>query len=215
MDHSQPPDQSALLAEELSSDEVRELLERLNARDFGGSENATVGAIVDATGSDAVIVGRLLAEIRKEDFEERFGLRLTHSEKRIETLEERAKRLESVSRQTIKYERAPAVDPYREAALNRLAEQERQREEARPVAIVFAVLILLIAFVAAAGKCDAGNATASPSISVGTVNGGWIEDGKDGHLIVREKDGSTRQPTEEEKSDYAAMAMAQLSEKKR
>lgn len=101
--HELDPAQSrALLAEELTSEEVRDLLQRLNARDMGGSEHATVSAVVEATGFDVATVWRLLAEIRKEDFEERFGLRLDHHEKRIETLEERAHRLEKLNKPPVR-----------------------------------------------------------------------------------------------------------------
>ncbi len=77
-----------LLSEQMSDAEVRTLLERLGSKEFGGSESATVGAVVEATGTDVEIVGRLLAEIRKENFEKRFGLQLKDHGRRIDTLEQ-------------------------------------------------------------------------------------------------------------------------------
>lgn len=132
--------QQALLAEELTDEEVRGLLERLNAREFGGSENATVGAVVEATGADVTVVGRLLAEIRKEDFEEKFGLQLKDHGLRIETLEEKTKRVESAVK---KPEKAAALDHYQLKALDRLAEQERQGAEIKPSEIIFLAVLLM------------------------------------------------------------------------
>jgi hypothetical protein len=209
VDFSSAPNVDALLVEELTSDEVQELLERLNVRDFGGSENPTVGAIVEATGSDPVTVGRLLAEIRKEDFEERFGLHLKHQDRRIESLEERAKRLESSSRS---YRRGafqrPREDPYEKKALDRLVQEERKREEDRPIAIVLSIIIGLIFIILAAGQCspEANSSVFPARMSVDTVNGGWIEETSPGNIRVREKDGTTRAATEEEISKYVSIA---------
>jgi hypothetical protein len=144
--HSHDPEYEALVAEELTSEEVRDLLERLNAQDMGGSENATVGSVVEATGSDPLTVGRLLAEIRKEDFEERFGLKLDEHGARIDSLEGRLKSVHKPVRSS------QPLDHYQQVALDRLAEQERQRETMKPVAIVIiaiAIMLALLLFLAA------------------------------------------------------------------
>jgi hypothetical protein len=78
-----------LLAEELTAEEVRELLVRLHTDDLGGSENATVGSVVEATGAELDTVSSLLAEIRKEAYQELFGDRLDDHEHRIIKLESR------------------------------------------------------------------------------------------------------------------------------
>lgn len=139
-----------LLAEPLSDAEVRTLLERLGSQEFGSSENATIGAVIEATGSDPVTVGRLLAEIRKEDFEERFGLQLKDHGRRIDTLENKAQRIERNA--AIKETRSPTDiewDRYRQRELDRVAKEEADREAMLPPfliflgAIVFATLLVL------------------------------------------------------------------------
>ena len=78
-----------LLAEELTEEEVRELLVRLHTDDLGGSENATVGSVVEATGAELDTVSSLLAQIRREAYQELFGDRLDEHEHRITKLENR------------------------------------------------------------------------------------------------------------------------------
>jgi hypothetical protein len=78
-----------LLAEELTEEEVRELLVRLQTDDLGGSENATVAAVVEATGASLGTVSDLLAKIRREAYHELFGAQLDDHEHRITKLEGR------------------------------------------------------------------------------------------------------------------------------
>src|SRR6476659_6924458 len=120
------PSVEQLRAESLTDQEVHELLERLGAKEFGGAENATIGAVAEATGNEPEAIGRLLAEIRKEDFEKRFGLQLGEHEARIETLEERTERLQRAERVAAQSVRPKPMDPYAQAALDRLAEREQQ-----------------------------------------------------------------------------------------
>ena len=194
-----------LLAEPLTDEEVRDLLERLGSKEFGGPENATVNAVVEATGASVATVGNLLAQIRKEDFEERFGLQLDHHESRIETLEERAQRLEVLSRpppiqvQTSGH----ALDPYQQRALDRLAAQERQSEAMRPIALVVGACVLAM-------LCCSGtlctNTKINPALDtkpegtiIGPVNAGNLVWGPDETIVVKVRaDGSTRLPTKAE-----------------
>lgn len=140
-----------LLNEQMSDAEVRTLLERLGSKEFGGSESATVGAVVEATGADLATVGRLLAEIRKEDFENRFGLQLKDHGRRIETLEHGAR--EERFKPPVIY-REPLLDPYQQRALDHLASEERQREVMRPITFVIGAASLLFLVLAAGGVCD-------------------------------------------------------------
>lgn len=78
-----------LLHEELTGEELRELLERLGAEEFGGSENSRLRDVVELTGQEPLSVARVLADIRKEDWEERFGSILEDHSERIERLERR------------------------------------------------------------------------------------------------------------------------------
>ncbi len=135
-----------LLDEELTADETRDLLERLGEQEFGGSENPTVGSIVEATGSDAVTVGRLLAEIRNEDFGEQFGLQLKNHGQRIETLEERTKMADSHPDSIIGEAFTQSYLEQKEK--ERLVNDKLQRKALAMAGYVFLVLLVLIAILA-------------------------------------------------------------------
>jgi hypothetical protein len=187
-----------LLAEPLTDEEVRDLLERLGSKEFGGPENATVNSVVEATGASVATVGNLLAQIRKEDFEERFGLRLDHHESRIETLEERAQRLEVLSRPPPVQVQisGQALDPYQQRALDRIAAQERQSEAMRPIlAVVGAIVFAMLCF----ALCSRPTYSQAEGTVIGPVNAGNLEWGPDEKILVKVKaDGSTRLPTRAE-----------------
>jgi len=76
-----------LLREQVSDDELRIILERIGQQEFGGEPATTVQDIVEGTGTDPIVIGRILGQIRKEAFEERFGLQLDDHEKRINKIE--------------------------------------------------------------------------------------------------------------------------------
>lgn len=143
VDFQSRPKQADLLAEPLSDAEVRTLLERLGSREFGGSEEATLGAVVEATGAEPALVGRLLAEIRKGEIEQKFGSQLQDHTERIETLEERTRIAEVGS-----YVYATPLDRHQKIALDRLAEEERQKESRSSYGYVWVLLIAIIAITA-------------------------------------------------------------------
>jgi hypothetical protein len=207
------PSIEELRAESLTDQEVHELLERIGARDFGGAENSTIGAVAEATGKDPEAIGRLLADIRKEDFEKRFGLQLGEHESRIETLEERTARLQRLEAgpdaQSTHHQ---SIDLYAQVALDRLADRERQREALRPVAIVLAIVMLLV-FVIMVGK--RGPRPGSPDWHRPTVST-QIGDGQltmddVGNVWVQKNDGTRRDPTDEEKQRALEMSSAFIS----
>lgn len=76
-----------LLAEELSTEETRALLERLHLEAPGSSEHVTLAAVIEATGADLEIAARHLADIRQEDFEARYDRRLDDQDFRLDRLE--------------------------------------------------------------------------------------------------------------------------------
>jgi len=84
-----------LLSQEVTDEELRKLLERLGEIEFAWSPRTTVGDVVEATASDPLTLGRLLANIRKEDWEERFGLRLSDVENRVARIENESSHQES------------------------------------------------------------------------------------------------------------------------
>jgi hypothetical protein len=183
---------SDLLAEPLTDDEVRDLLERLGSKEFGGSDQATVGAVVEATGADVQTVGSLLAQIRKEDFQERFGLRLEEHEVRIDSLETKVRRpLPHVRSE-------PQLDLYQERALERLANEERQREALRPIAAVCACVAALILLVAVGGQCDSRRDAGPYWESSYAVSDGMVHLNHRGESWVELKSGGRRPATNEE-----------------
>lgn len=205
VDFQSQPQQSDLLNEPLSDAEVRNLLERLGSQEFGGPETATLGVVAEATGSDPTAVGRLLAEIRKGEFEKKFGLQLQDHGQRIETLEERTKRLEPkppvVAQQPL--------DRYQKIALDRLAAEERQKERMWPYGYIGVGVIAVIAFIAmlVGGQNPSSsnaNATSPGSqsvtrISVGTTDGKVLLDNNN-KVWVDLNRGGTREATAEERA---------------
>ncbi len=73
-----------LLAEEVTDAELREILDRLGQDEFGGSGQSRVGDIVELTGIPPEAIGRILADIRKDEWERRFGLRQDQIESRVD-----------------------------------------------------------------------------------------------------------------------------------
>lgn len=107
--HSEPID--SLLQETVSDDELRIILDRLGHEEFGDDPATTVQDIVEGTGADPVVIGRILADVRKEEFEKRFGLQLQKHEQRIDEHEERIERIENE-------ERKPPVTVINQAFVN-------------------------------------------------------------------------------------------------
>lgn len=85
--YSQSPENEELLSQTVSDVELREILERIGHEEFTGNPQPTIRDIVEGTSADASTIGRILGDIRKEDWEKRFGLKLKDHEHRIETLE--------------------------------------------------------------------------------------------------------------------------------
>lgn len=73
-----------LLAEEITDAELREILERLGQDEFGGSGQSRVADIVELTGIPPEAICRILADIRKDEWEKRFGLRQDRMEARVD-----------------------------------------------------------------------------------------------------------------------------------
>lgn len=210
MDSQPHTEQADLLAESLSDSEVRTLLERLGSVEFGGSEDATLGAVVEATGSDVATVGRLLAEIRRGEFEKKFGVHLQDHGQRIESLEEQARQVG-----TSTYIFQPPLDPYKNLVLERLAEAEIRKENRSFYGYIWAGLIAVIAITAMvvggakldSAKADQAFPGSGSSYSVATTDGEVFLDSSD-KVWVRLKKGGTREATGEE---YARVYSAKAS----
>jgi len=188
-----------LLAEPLTDEEVRDLLERLGSKEFGGSEHSTVNSVVEATGASVETVGNLLALIRKEDFEEKFGLKLEEHEERIDTLENHARQaVRAAYGQKTYGRRDPHLDPYQQRALERLAEEERQREALGPIAAVVACVIVLVFLVVMGGQCDSNRNRAPDWSSSYRITDGTVHLNSNGESWVELKSGGRRPATDQE-----------------
>lgn len=134
-----------LLEEELTGSELSELLERLGAEEFGGSENSRLRDVVELTGQEPLSVARVLADIRKEDWEERFGSILEDHGERIERLE-RQERAEP--RGNGSTHRVPIPDPYLSSRFGWRSEWAEEADELRSIWHDLTARPLLLAFLA-------------------------------------------------------------------
>jgi hypothetical protein len=77
-------DLEELAREELTNEEVREILERLSVAEFAGGDHPTLRDVSEATGVDLLAVGKILREIRQENLGELFGDRLDEHGQRLD-----------------------------------------------------------------------------------------------------------------------------------
>jgi hypothetical protein len=138
-----------LRQQEITDAELRELLERLGQEEMGGSGLSRVGDVVEATGASSQVIGRMLADIRKDDWERRFGLRQEVVEKKVEThgriLSDHERRLTSPGGQT-------RTDEELYDAM--LAERQRRHLPAAILALVVG-FIMVIVLISAIGSKNA------------------------------------------------------------
>ncbi|MEZ5162655.1 MAG: hypothetical protein R2688_02680 [Fimbriimonadaceae bacterium] len=86
--------QGEIERQELTNGEVREILERLAMEEFGGSELSTIGDLSEALGVRPLVIGNMLAEIRRTRLDSFVDL-IGESARRIDTLEESVTHLKS------------------------------------------------------------------------------------------------------------------------
>lgn len=176
------------LAERISDNELREILQRLGEAEFGGDERATVGAVVEATGADAATILRFLGEIRQRSLDDQ--------RKAMTAMERRVARLESRPAEV------PTHVVYREA------EARSEGSKAVSTAFVFAlVCIALILFLIVLSSPPRHSFTEGATYST-EVHDGTLVLGPDGEPKVKLRDGGTRQPTSEEKGLAYSLASA-------
>ncbi|MBX3119824.1 MAG: hypothetical protein KF784_12215 [Fimbriimonadaceae bacterium] len=77
----------------MSQEELRILLKRLGEQEFG-DPNPTIGAVVKATGADALTVSKILRAIRSESLDAKVDRAFRPRDKKIEQLEARTGGLE-------------------------------------------------------------------------------------------------------------------------
>lgn len=129
-----------LLQEEITDRELRELLQRLGQEEFEGSGKTRVADLMEATGASLDAVAGHLADIRRGDWEAKFG-------RRQDVVERRVDRHENV----LKKHGAEIKDlrqgsPGRARISDREIHTAVQREEGRQAAVTMAVIGIILAF---------------------------------------------------------------------
>ncbi len=160
---------AALLDEGLSEVEVRALLERLTHAEYEGGEYPKVRDVIEATGADPRTIAEMLVEIRKEEFEKRFGLRQDALEERVEEHEERIEDLEAGSSTRNMDWRDPRVRSQVYDAMQ--AERANRNAIAIPFAIVLAMLMVMGVLVLASNRLPTLRAHQPSSVWSGPLPG--------------------------------------------
>ena len=83
-----------LARKELSQEELRDMLHRLAREELGGSDLPTVGSVAEATGATQETIGRILADLRGEQWDawrSQFESTTQEHKQRIEALEAKPK----------------------------------------------------------------------------------------------------------------------------
>ena len=176
------------LAERVSDDELREILQRLGEADFGGDERATVGVVVEVTGVDLATVLRLLGEIRQRDLD-------AHREA-LAAVESRVARLES---RPI----PPSRVVYRERE-----EPSESSKAVGAIALLLSVFVAWTVYLAASQSSPAQGAIIDGAAISNDVGDGTLTFGPDGQVVVLLRGGGTRPITHEEKARADAFATA-------
>lgn len=205
-------EQQELLQERVSNDELHELLERLGQAELGGPEAPTVGAIVEATGASPVEIGRLLGQIRQEQFEKRFSDTFQDHEHRIEKLESRP-----VERNRVTYNEE--FDEEQREILQEYADREVARRKTGPL-VLFLLLVLGLIIIAVANSGTTGH---SPNYGPGVTGFGTedprtgtrVERTMDGRYLVHNRDGTQRPATADEASQLDAEEAMLHAERRR
>ena len=173
-------------AERVSDEELREILTRLGEAEFHADDRSTVGAIVEATGTDPAVVLRMLGEIRNR------------------ALEDGRRAVESIERRLRSLETRPTPAP-------RVFVEPQKKTPPIPVAgIVVAALVLFLGLLALAPKAPQGGYPSTVYGEVTTVmrvDDGEVRLSRNGSAEVVRSDGTTREATEKEKADAKVFAL--------
>lgn len=223
-----PDAEHALLQQELSESEVRELLERLSAEEFAAPSLATVSAVCEATGASAELIGRILADIRKQNIEERYGETIERHEEKIGELDERAHKVATETR-AIRHRteslmgsrrwspKPRAQDSEVSAELELMAQERIAARKAAPY-VVGSLIIALMIFAPFMCASPQGGYSDRPTSwsSMDLPNGAKISVNNRGRVWVTEADGSERMPTDAEMEQSIALqiGMAQRASSK-
>jgi hypothetical protein len=122
--------------------ELKEILRRLGELESCVNALPTIGDISEATSREPAEIGRLLALIRKEAWEDRFGIRIEDHEQRLEQIESRLN--PTVASPPVQYVYSPISEKQR-IQLQYLIEKDRSKSPA----LLIVGLVLAAAIIAA------------------------------------------------------------------
>lgn len=183
--------QEELLSQTVTAEELPLLLQRLGEEEFHLSNDTSVRDIVEVTNSDPVRIGRALAEIRRQTFDERFVEAFADHERRIHSLEGRKSSPPATTTDSVR------------AAMRQIAlEQAAARDVQERLQRKNGVIILLVGALGMAfwfGLNAITEAIVGPnSVQIKGKNGVTIVKERDGTSYVVRPDGSQRPPNPEE-----------------
>lgn len=200
-DHFQTPESlDNLRNERLTVEEVREILQRLACKEFGGSELATIGSVSEASNTSTESIARILADIRQIELKELFGKRLAQHESILEEHSEKIQRIE----------RSPTRSHnFNEEVSDELVRMAEQRIRARNSEQILATILVTISILAFVFLYFSSNVTrqSNPALepkwtsSTTTKDGHTITTDQSGNVWVTEKSGIQRPPNKSEEHD--------------
>ncbi len=179
---SQAEQNNELLQQTVTDAELREILERIGHEEFNGNPLTTIQDIAEGTSADPAAIGRILGEIRKEDWEQRFGLELKDHAKRIITLEAKQNPPPVVPRQVLSQPMTPPVvqspTSYTGTSQRQYGYGSRQKSTNPALGVVVAVSVALIIGILLVPMCTltAGPVQIHPSFPSPQVDGRVILD---------------------------------------
>lgn len=193
-----------LLNEEVTPDELREILDRLGQREFGGSPNSTIRDISESTSADPILIGRLLAEIRNEELQCRLGLQVEEHEQRIEHIEHVQ---EKIQRQPRLDDPLAGLNSDEVEELRYVAEERRRQREMQSLVIPILIAIILLGFLI--GAVTSSRKTSypydEPKTSYSMEVDGVQVSGSIGGPFTANDHGKTRPATQKEEDELTTV----------
>jgi hypothetical protein len=118
---------------EVSSEETREILERLSALEFGSVDIVTVGDVAEAAHATPMLVARILSEIRSVGIDELYERRMLAAEEKLREHEKLIERLTHEPNLPSSSRNKQKKDPKKLSEQEHLENQKRAWQELRPL----------------------------------------------------------------------------------
>jgi len=180
-----------LLAETISEEEARLLVEWMTDREFADLPGTTLGAVVEATGIDPIQAAKLLNEWRGHAFEERISTITGDHDKRIGSLEETTESLKLSAGLPPKGMDREDLD-----ILKSLTSARRYDQKAGPASFVALVLFAIVVAAILVAQVSKQPGARGGIIEMALGGGTLVLRGD--HYYLREPGGKERAATDEE-----------------